>query len=121
MWAPMSHFILRSFRRLGPALAGIKLALFKDRSFQTHSLIIGPLLGVIAYLYWPLSEAELMALVFGFCLLLITELQNSSLETALNHLHPHRHDRIGASKDMAAGSVLIAFLFLLFVLLIIVF
>ena len=117
----MISFSLRQLRRLGYALSGIKLALLKDRSFQTHSLIIGPLLGLFAYLYWPLTDTELMALVFGFLLLLITELQNSSLETALNHLHPHRHNSIGASKDMAAGSVLLASLFLLFTLLMIIF
>lgn len=48
--------------------------------------------------------------------MLITELQNSSFELALDRLHPELHDTIGKSKDMAAGAVLTAGFFLIFVL-----
>ena len=117
----MLHFCLRQLQRIGYALAGIKLALFEDRSFQIHSLILGPLLGLFAYFYWPLTDIELFFLVLGWCLMLITELQNSSFEMALDLLHPDQHEKIGASKDMAAGSVMLAFGFLSFVLLMIIF
>ena len=117
----MVYFTGKQLKRFRCALLGLRSALFKDRSFQIQVLLIGPLLGLFIYFYWPLSDIELMALVFGWCLLLITELQNSSFEQALDHLHPNQHNKIGASKDMAAGSVLLAFFFLLFVLLLIVF
>jgi diacylglycerol kinase len=50
---------------------------------------------------------------------LITELQNTSFEEALDHLHPELHDKIGRSKDMAAGAVLTAGIFLALVMLVI--
>jgi len=115
------RFIIRQLNRFRCAFSGIQSAVLKDRSFQIQALMIGPLLGLFAYLYWPLTDTELIALVFGWCLLLITELQNSSLEAALDHLHPNLHNQIGLSKDMAAGSVLLALLFLLFVLIMIIF
>jgi diacylglycerol kinase len=51
-----------------------------------------------------------------YILILITELQNSALEYALDHLHPDTHENIGRSKDMAAAAVLLAGLLLLIVL-----
>jgi diacylglycerol kinase len=62
-----------------------------------------------------------MWLMLSWMLVLITELQNSSFESALDRIHPDRHDDIGKSKDMAAGAVFVAGLFALFVVLIIVF
>ena len=117
----MIDFVLKQLNRFRCAFSGLQSAVLKDRSFQIQTLVIGPLLGLLAYFYWPLSDTELIALIFGWCLLLITELQNSSLEAALDHLHPDLHNQIGLSKDMAAGSVLLALLFLLFVIIMIIF
>lgn len=77
------------------------------------------MLGGVAYWWQPLSKTELLFLLLGWCLILITELQNSALEHALDHLHPERHDTIGRSKDLAAAAVLLAGVFLLLVLVVI--
>jgi diacylglycerol kinase (ATP) len=93
-------------RRLGFALAGLKLAARRERSFRFHLLAGAMVLGLLlatrpAPLWWAL-----LGLATG--LVLMAELFNSALETLLDHLHPDRHPAIGAAKDLAAGAVLVA-------------
>jgi len=56
----------------------------------------------------PLAPWEWLFIGLCWTLILITELQNSALEEALNRIHPELHENIGHSKDMAAGAVLLA-------------
>jgi diacylglycerol kinase (ATP) len=103
--------IKRILRRFPHALRGLRGALRVDFSFRTQwygGLLIT---GIIAALAWPLSSTEALFLALGFALILITELQNSSVEAALNHLHPERHTAVGYSKDLAAAAVLVASFF----------
>ena len=93
-------------RRLGFALAGLKLAARRERSFRCHLLAAAMVLGLLlatrpAPLWWAL-----LGLATG--LVLMAELFNSALETLLDHLHPEHHPAIGAAKDLAAGAVLVA-------------
>ena len=93
-------------RRLGFALAGLKLAARRERSFRCQLLAPAMVLGLLlatrpAPLWWAL-----LGLATG--LVLMAELFNSALETLLDHLHPERHPAIGAAKDLAAGAVLVA-------------
>jgi len=83
-------------------------ALRHDFSFRWQVVLIGLALIGVGYLAQPLSQFDVFALMLAYGLVLITELQNSALEEALDHLHPELHDRIGRTKDMAAGSVLLA-------------
>lgn len=103
--------ITRTLRRFPHALRGLRRAVRDDFSFKTQWY--GGLLsaGVVTGVAWPLSSTEALFLSLGFALLLITELQNSSVEAALDHLHPERHDAVGYSKDLAAAAVLVAALF----------
>lgn len=78
--------------------------------------IVGPTIAVCAYLLSPLSQIELLFIGLAWILILITELQNSSFEEALDLLHPKLDERVKRSKDMAAGATLLAGLFLVFVL-----
>ena len=107
----MINFTLGYLRRFPYAFAGLKYALVHDFSFRLQALLIPILLGLVAYVAWPLREIEWFALALAYTFILITELQNSALEEALDHLHPELHMRIGRTKDMAAGSVLLAAFF----------
>jgi len=98
----------RYTRRFPHALCGIAYALQSDFGFRTQVYGLGIILSFIAYLLSPLSANEFLFLLLAFVIILITELQNSALEMALDHLHPEIHDAIKKSKDMAAGAVLIA-------------
>ena len=114
------NFITRNLKRLKYALTGITFALKTDFSYRTQ--FYGGLIAICVFYFFaaPLSQIELLFLVFAWVLILITELQNTSFEAALDHLHPELHDKIGRSKDMAAGAVLTAGFFLLFVMVVIV-
>jgi diacylglycerol kinase len=104
------------FKKFSHPLRGIKHALLHDTGFQFQVLLDIVLLVPFFYFFGPFAQFELLFLGLAVALMLITELQNSSFEEALNKLHPERHDSIKKSKDMAAGAVLLAGIFLLFVM-----
>jgi len=92
-------------------IAGLIHTVVKDRGIQAVLLVGG--LGILAlqHYFGPISDAGNLLLTLCFFLVVITELQNSALETALNKIHPERHTDIGRSKDIAAASVLCAVVF----------
>lgn len=100
---------------------GIYYALREDSSYRNQFFGGILALGIFVAIFGPLSKTEILFLGLAWVLILITELQNSSFENALDYLHPELHHTIGHSKDMAAGAVLIAGFFLLFVVLVIAF
>lgn len=109
-------FVTKNYQRVRHALRGIVFAIRTDYSFRTQWYGGLLLLTICTYFLQPLSYHEGLWILLGYILILITELQNSSFEMALDALHPEQHNAIGASKDMAAGAVLIAGLFLTVVL-----
>lgn len=112
--------LTKNLNRFKHAIAGILYALRTDYSYRTQAWTILVVITVAVAALRPLSQAEILFLGLAYTLILITELQNSSFESALDHLHPELHDKIGRSKDMAAGAVFSAGLFLVFVLVVIV-
>lgn len=97
----------RSFReRLGSAIAGLREAWRRERSFRTQIAIAAALaLGLVVLrpsAVWIAIAALAVALVLS------AELLNSALELLIDHLDPAVHDRIRVIKDMAAGAVLVA-------------
>ena len=92
-------------RRLGWALDGWREAWRTEGAFRTQIFFVT--LGLVLFaivrpapIWWALAVLT-GALSMGF------ELLNSSLERLADRLHPDRHPDIGASKDMAAGAVLV--------------
>jgi diacylglycerol kinase len=104
--------ITRYFSRFPHAIRGIAYAARNDFGYRTQLYGIGLfIIGILFYLS-PLTRDEVLFTLLAYTLILITELQNSALEIALDRLHPDLHDAIGKSKDMAAGAVLLAGIFL---------
>jgi diacylglycerol kinase len=102
--------------RYSHPIRGIGYALAHDRSYRSQVYLIGAVvIGALVY-FQPLAVWEVLFLLLAYILILITELQNSAIEAALDRIHPERHDDIGKSKDMAAGAVLTAGVFLLIVI-----
>jgi diacylglycerol kinase len=106
------QFVQKQRRRLGFALRGIHYALRTDKNFRLQWYGVGSVIAFAILILTPVSSTEILFLLLAYFLILITELQNSALEYALDHLHPETHDNIGRSKDMAAGAVFLAGLFL---------
>lgn len=104
--------IKKYLSRFPHAVRGILYASRFDFGFKTQLYGIAAVLLVVLYLLKPLTLHEIVFVLLGYFLILITELQNSALEVALNHLHPETADSVQHSKDMAAGAVLLAGMFL---------
>jgi diacylglycerol kinase len=96
------------FSRFHHPFRGLMHAIKKDRSFQVQ--FFGGLLFLFCMwlIFSPLAAWEWLLIGLCWTLILITELQNSALEAALDRIHPELHENIGLSKDMAAGAVLLA-------------
>ncbi len=102
-------------RRFYYASSGIYAALRLDRSFQIQVVIGVPTALAVGYFGRPLNEIDVVLLTLACVLVLITELQNSAFESALDALHPEQHVAIKHGKDMAAGAVLLAAIFAIIV------
>lgn len=113
--------VKKYLKRFPHALRGIWFALRNDFGYQWQVYGIGLFLVAFIFLMQPLTQTELLFLGLGYALVLITELQNSSIEAALDRIHPDWDEEVGHSKDMAAGAVLTAGFFLLFVVLVVLF
>jgi diacylglycerol kinase (ATP) len=91
-------------RRLGFALAGVRFAFARERSFRTHIFLgAGALVALIALRPTPLWWA--LCLISGSTVY-AAELFNTALEQILDRLHPEKHESIRAAKDCAAAAVL---------------
>lgn len=109
--------IKKYFSRFPFAIRGILYAAKNDFGFRTQLYLLISVGFVVSFVLQPLSEFEFLFITLSYVLVFITELQNSALESALDHIHPERNEAIKNSKDMAAGAVLIAGVFLVIVLL----
>lgn len=93
-------------RRLGFALAGLRLVLAREKSFRAQAaLAVAAALAVLALRPGPLWTA---LVILSAALVLVLELVNSALEYALDRLHPAYSLEIGAAKDAVAAAVLVA-------------
>lgn len=97
--------------RFSHPIRGLWHAVRHDRSFKSQ--FYGGLIALLVtwLIFQPLAPWEWLFIILCWVLVLITELQNSSLEEALDRIHPEKHQSIGHSKDMAAGAVLLGGLF----------
>ncbi len=109
-------FIKKNVRRFVFASSGVLYATRTDYSFRIQIYVLGAVILGLIFLFSPLSYLELLFILLSYHIILITELQNSAFEAALDHLHPEIHNNIGKSKDMAAGAVLLAATFLIIVI-----
>lgn len=95
------HYSLRGFK-----------AAWGDKSFRMEVWGCVLIMGIIWWL-WPLTTLELFILMISYGIVLITELLNTALEEALDHLHPTHHEKVGRSKDIASSAVMISLILLI--------
>ncbi len=102
--------------KLSHPLRGIKHAIKNDFSIRFELITGAIILIALHFSLGPFSNIGQLLLIFCWFLILITETQNSSIETALDRIHPERHNEIGVSKDLAAAAVMWAAIFSIVVL-----
>jgi diacylglycerol kinase len=99
-----------SFKKLvtsfGYAFAGLGAGFVREQNFFVM-VIIAAIVVVLMFVF-GLSPIEKSIIIVMIAMVLSLELVNSSVEKALNHLHPERDPSIKRAKDFLAGSVLLA-------------
>jgi undecaprenol kinase len=93
------------------SLGGIVYAYRNDKSFRMEVNILTPAYLLVGWLLAPFAPLELVIFVFSYLFILFAELVNTALETTIDHLHPARHKKMGAAKDIASGAVLVTLVF----------
>lgn len=97
-------------KRLSHPVRGLKYAFTHDEATQIE-FALGAIGIPIVYFLFNISLHELLLLVFCWFFVMVTELQNTSMEIALTKLHPELDQEIGRSKDIASGAVIWASVF----------
>lgn len=99
-------------KRLSNPFRGLRYAFTRDFAVRFETIVFG-IIGIPAayFLFGPLSNPELLLLIFCWFFVVVTEIQNTAMEVALTELHPERDTEIGRSKDLASAAVVWAFVF----------
>ena len=98
--------IHRVFRAVKNSMAGLRNATFSEASFR-QELIIALILAPIAI--WLGDSGVERALMIGVLfLVLIVELLNSAIETAVDRIGTEFHDLSRRAKDISPAAVLIS-------------
>ncbi|MDR7036827.1 diacylglycerol kinase (ATP) [Methylobacterium sp. BE186] len=77
-----------------------------ERAVRQELLLLG--LGIPVALVLGASLWVRVALVASLLLMLAAEFLNTAIEKLCDHLHPDRHPRIGAVKDLASAGTFLA-------------
>lgn len=104
----MNKFQSKNFSRsIVYALNGVRLAFRSQRNFRKH-LLIAFLTFIVAY-FLKVSLVEFCIIIFANTLVLVVEMINSVIEFVIDAYYKNKWAKLAKlSKDIAAGSVLIA-------------
>lgn len=90
------------------AISGVIYSLKTQRNMRIHFL--AALLVMILSKYLDLEEMEMVAVVFATALVIIAEMINTAVETAVDMITDKFHPLARIAKNVAAGAVLVAVL-----------
>lgn len=93
-------------RAVRNALRGLRTATQTEQSFQLQ--LVAAALAVPAALYLGGSLIERAALIAPVFVVLIVELLNSAIETAIDRIGAERHPLSRRAKDLAAAAALMS-------------
>jgi len=87
------------------ALRGLGYAFRSEKNFQNE--IVVTIIVVAAMIYFDLTRAEMVAIIFMIMTVLIMELINTVFERVVDILKPRIHPYARVIKDLMAATVLI--------------
>ncbi len=102
----MSQFFLRLYKALLYSWNGLKNAWSTQWAFRVE--LLGSLIATPCAFYIGRNTTEYILLLSSLCMLLIVEIINSAIETAVNRIGLERHELSGLAKDLASAAVLLA-------------
>ncbi len=94
------------FQSFNYAIEGIIHALRTQRNIRIHFLVAG--LVLLLALILGMNSTQLMLLIFAIALVIVAELLNTAIETAIDISTTTFDPLAKASKDVAAAAVLVA-------------
>jgi diacylglycerol kinase (ATP) len=100
------HGLERLRRATGYSIDGLKAAWRNEMAFRQELFSVILLLPLAFWLGTDMLERAL--LVFSLLLILITELINSALESAIDRIGLEKHDLSGQAKNLGSAAVMIS-------------
>lgn len=98
--------MIRLIKAVGYSMSGFKTAWTNEAAFRQESVLI---VIMIPAAFWLGTTAIERALLIGSCMIvLITELLNSALETAIDRIGLDHHILSKRAKDMGSAAVLVS-------------
>lgn len=110
----IKHFVADRLRSVNYASKGFFILLRTENAVITHTLFFLGFSVLGAYL--GLTQTQWLIQLLGFGLLFATEGLNTAIEKLCDFIHPDFHSKIGEIKDVSAGAVTFAWVFLLAIL-----
>lgn len=98
--------LLHAWRATGIALQGLRAAWRHEDAFRQEVLIAAVAIPVALWL--PASAPGKALMISSILLVLIVELLNSALESAVDHTSLEQHPLAKRAKDIASAAVLLS-------------
>jgi len=105
---PNKHLpgLTHAWRATGIALQGLRAAWQHEDAFRQEVLVA--VIAIPAALLLPASSLGKAMMIASILLVLIVELLNSALETAVDHTSLERHPLAKRAKDVASAAVFLS-------------
>lgn len=94
------------FASFGHAIDGIRETFRSERNFRFH--VLASIFVLVAGFGLHISPVRIIAVFFAIALVMVTELFNTAIETAVDLAMPEHHLLAKRAKDVSAGAVLVA-------------
>lgn len=98
--------LTHAWRATGIALQGLRAAWQHEDAFRQEVLVAA--IAIPAALLLPASPIGRVMMIASILLVLIVELLNSALETAVDHTSLERHPLAKRAKDIASAAVFLS-------------
>jgi diacylglycerol kinase (ATP) len=98
--------LIHAWRATGVALQGLRAAWQYEDAFRQEVLIAA--IAIPVALYLPANLLGKVLMIASIMLVLIVELLNSALESAVDHTSLERHSLAKRAKDVASAAVFLS-------------
>lgn len=98
--------LTHAWRATGIALQGLRAAFQHEEAFRQEALIA--IIAIPVALFLPASPLGRILMIASILLVLIVELLNSALETAVDHTSLEQHPLAKRAKDIASAAVFLS-------------
>jgi diacylglycerol kinase (ATP) len=106
MKKPTTNGLIRLWRATGYSIEGLKAAWRNEAAFRQECWTMVVLLPAAFFL--GRSALERALLIFSLLLILVVELINSALESAIDRIGPERHELSGRTKNLGSAAVMLS-------------